>query len=52
LVAIKKNIDKAVDKFLKSMPTAEQASNLNDFKSKLASDYHTDEIMDLLNKGV
>ncbi len=52
LVAIKKNIDKAIDKFLKSKPTAEEATNLNDFKAKLAPAYYTDEIMGLLNEGV
>jgi hypothetical protein len=52
LIAVKKNIDKAIDKFLKSKPTAAEASNLNDFKTKLASAYYTSEIIDLLNQGV
>ncbi|MDB4925537.1 hypothetical protein [Mucilaginibacter sp.] len=52
LSAIKKNIENAIDKFLKSRPTAAEASNLNDFKSKLASAHYTSEIIDLLNQGI
>jgi glycine cleavage system protein P-like pyridoxal-binding family len=52
LIAIKKNIDKAIDKFLKSNPTADEASNLKSFKSKLTTSYYTSEIIELLNKGV
>lgn len=39
-IAIKKNIDKAIDKFLKSNPTAVEASNLNNFIAKLTTVYY------------
>jgi len=52
LAAIKKNIEKAIDKFLKSNPTENEALNLRDFKTKLASVYSTSEIKNLLDQGV
>jgi hypothetical protein len=52
LVAIKKNIDKAIDKFLKSNPTDVEAANLISFKTKLATANYTSEIITLLNHGI
>ena len=52
LKEIKKNIDKAIDKFLKSKPTQTEAVELEEMKLNLVSAYSTSEIKELLEKGI
>ena len=52
LAAIKKNIDKGIDKFLKSKPSELEKANLEEFKIRLSTAHSTSEIKDLLDKGV
>lgn len=52
LVAIKKNINKAIDRFLKSKPNEEERNNLLSFQENLELAHSTSEILSLLVKAV
>jgi hemerythrin superfamily protein len=52
LARIKKNIEKAINKFLKSKPTEQEKNGLNQMLEILPHLYHTKEIRELLEKGL
>ncbi|WP_144607487.1 hypothetical protein [Algoriphagus algorifonticola] len=52
LKEIKKNIEKAILKFLKSKPTLEEKIGLEKMQTKLHSLYSTNEILSLLDEGL
>jgi hypothetical protein len=52
LKEVKKNIEKAILKFLKSKPTIEEKIGLEKMQTKLQSLYSTNEILSLLDEGL
>jgi len=52
LKEIKKNIEKAILKFLKSKPTIEEKTGLEKMLTQLQSLYSTNEILSLLDEGL
>lgn len=52
LALVKKNIEKAIDKFLKSKPTPIERAALLALREPLFSAYSTSEIISLLERGI
>ena len=52
LARIKKNIEKAINKFLKSKPTEEETIGLNQMIEELPQLYQTKDIRNLLDRGL